>query len=144
MNFDFGWLVSGFFVKLIHTSIMHSLLSLPFSAATNDSVSFDVNPHTGNKVTYNWTFGDGGETAVTENQISYTFKEAGIYSVFLLIWNKVSSANWTVRDSLATMCCVWPIYRNIQSVYIFFVYTGALPWKISDKYRFLLNISEIL
>lgn len=66
---------------------------------TNISIDFTLWKHTGNKVTYNWTFSDGNENVTTSQDMSHTYTDSGVYTVTVVAWNKISSASWTVRQS---------------------------------------------
>ena len=68
-----------------------------FSVATNATANLVVDNHTGNKVTYNWTCGDGDDNSTDIKAQSHVFRQAGVYFVQLTVYNKISSASSNVR-----------------------------------------------
>ena len=72
-------------------------LVLFVAVATNDTVTFTLAAHTGNKITYNWTFGDGDvDSKYDDPTQSHVYKEAGVYFIELIGYNKISSAKANV------------------------------------------------
>ncbi|KAK3750741.1 hypothetical protein RRG08_022221 [Elysia crispata] len=76
---------------LVEEGVNLAIITSPVYVITSQPVAFEVEPHTGNNVLYNWTLSDGAEfLQSTDRILSHTFSSRGQYQVNVTVYNSVS------------------------------------------------------
>ncbi|GFO31031.1 polycystin-1, partial [Plakobranchus ocellatus] len=75
----------------VEEGVNQAIITSPKYATTGKPVSFEVEPHTGSNVRYNWTLNDGEDYLESSHQIlSHTFAVRGAYQINVTVYNSVS------------------------------------------------------
>ncbi|GFO38753.1 polycystic kidney disease 1-related protein, partial [Plakobranchus ocellatus] len=78
-------------VVRVEEGVNQAIITSPIYGTTGKPVLFEVEPHTGNNVRYNWTLSDGEDYLESSHQIlSHTFAVRGTYQINVTVYNSVS------------------------------------------------------
>ncbi|GFR66289.1 polycystin 1-related, partial [Elysia marginata] len=76
---------------LVEEGVNLAIIKSAVYVITSQAVPFEVEPHTGNNVLYNWTLSDGTENLKSSDRIyTHTFSSRGPYQVNVTVYNSVS------------------------------------------------------